>query len=38
MKMLDKTFGEGDTVIVDFEKDRIIFTKEVSAQVSVQSG
>ena len=35
MKMLDRTFGEGDTVIVDFEKDRIIFSKEVGAKVEV---
>jgi ATP-dependent Clp protease ATP-binding subunit ClpB len=35
MKMLDRTFGEGDTVIVDFEKDRIIFSRELGAKVKV---
>ena len=33
MKILDRTFKEGDTVMVDFEKDGIVFTKEVTAEV-----
>jgi ATP-dependent Clp protease ATP-binding subunit ClpB len=33
MKILDRTFKEGDTVMVDFEKDGIVFTKEVPAEV-----
>ncbi len=28
MKILDKTFKEGDTVIVDFKKDKVTFKKE----------
>jgi ATP-dependent Clp protease ATP-binding subunit ClpB len=28
IKILDKTFTEGDTVVADFEDDRIIFMKE----------
>jgi len=33
MKILDRTFKEGDTVEVDFEDDKIIFSKEVTAEV-----
>ncbi len=33
MKILDRTFKDGDTVLVDYEKDRISFTKEVLAGV-----
>jgi ATP-dependent Clp protease ATP-binding subunit ClpB len=33
MKMLDRTFHEGDTVVVDFAGDKIIFTKEVTEKV-----
>jgi len=35
MKILDKTFKEGDKVKVGFEDDKIIFTKEVVAEVEV---
>jgi len=31
MKILDRTFKEGDTVVVDFVDDKIAFTKEVAA-------
>jgi ATP-dependent Clp protease ATP-binding subunit ClpB len=34
-KILDKTFRDGDTVIVDFEGGGIIFAKEVAAEVEV---
>jgi ATP-dependent Clp protease ATP-binding subunit ClpB len=34
-KILDRTFKEGDTVIVDFESGRIAFAKEVAAEVEV---
>jgi ATP-dependent Clp protease ATP-binding subunit ClpB len=33
MKILDRTFKEGDTVEVDFEDDKIIFSKEATAEV-----
>jgi ATP-dependent Clp protease ATP-binding subunit ClpB len=33
MKILDRTFKDGDTVVVDFEKEGIVFTKEVTAEV-----
>jgi len=33
LKILDRTFKEGDTVEVDFEKDKIIFSKEMPAKV-----
>lgn len=33
MKILDRTFKDGDTVLVDYEKDRISFTKEALAGV-----
>jgi ATP-dependent Clp protease ATP-binding subunit ClpB len=33
MKILDRTFKDGDTVLVDYEKGRISFTKEVPAGV-----
>jgi len=35
LKILDKSFKEGDTVAVDFEKNRIIFKKEDFSKVSV---
>jgi len=31
MKILDRTFQEGDTVVVDFADDKIAFTKEAAA-------
>jgi ATP-dependent Clp protease ATP-binding subunit ClpB len=31
MKILDRTFQEGDTVVVDFADDKIAFSKEVAA-------
>jgi ATP-dependent Clp protease ATP-binding subunit ClpB len=34
-KILDRTFRDGDTVIVDFEGGKITFTKEVIAEVEV---
>jgi ATP-dependent Clp protease ATP-binding subunit ClpB len=34
-KILDRTFRDGDTVIVDFEGGAITFTKEVVAEVEV---
>jgi ATP-dependent Clp protease ATP-binding subunit ClpB len=34
-KILDRTFGEGDTVIVDVEDERITFAREVSARAGV---
>jgi ATP-dependent Clp protease ATP-binding subunit ClpB len=33
MKILDRTFREGDTVVVDFENERLTFTKEITAEV-----
>ncbi len=33
MKILDRTFKEGDTVEVDFEDDKIIFRKQMVAEV-----
>jgi ATP-dependent Clp protease ATP-binding subunit ClpB len=33
LKILDRTFKDGDTVEVDFEKDKITFSKEVTAEV-----
>ena len=33
MKILDRTFKEGDTVEVDFQDDKIIFSKEMPAKV-----
>jgi ATP-dependent Clp protease ATP-binding subunit ClpB len=33
LKILDRTFKDGDTVEVDFEKNKITFTKEVTAEV-----
>jgi ATP-dependent Clp protease ATP-binding subunit ClpB len=33
LKILDRTFKEGDTVEVAFEKDKITFSKEVTAEV-----
>jgi len=33
MKILDRTFTEGDTVEVDFADDRLTFTREVTAEV-----
>jgi ATP-dependent Clp protease ATP-binding subunit ClpB len=33
MKILDRTFKDGDTVEVDFENDKIEFTKEMTAEV-----
>jgi ATP-dependent Clp protease ATP-binding subunit ClpB len=33
LKILDRTFKEGDTVEVDFKKDKIIFSKEITAEV-----
>ncbi len=33
MKILDRTFTEGDTVEVDFADDRLTFAKEVTAEV-----
>jgi ATP-dependent Clp protease ATP-binding subunit ClpB len=35
MKILDRTFKDGDTVLVDYEKGKILFTKEVPAVVQV---
>jgi ATP-dependent Clp protease ATP-binding subunit ClpB len=35
VKILDRTFTEGDTVVADFEDDRITFSKEVGAKVEV---
>jgi ATP-dependent Clp protease ATP-binding subunit ClpB len=33
MKILDRTFQEGDTVVVDFVGEKITFTKEVFAEL-----
>ena len=33
MKILDRTFREGDTVLVDYEKDTLHFTRETAAEV-----
>jgi len=33
MKILDRTFQEGDTVVVDFADDKIAFSKEVAAEL-----
>jgi ATP-dependent Clp protease ATP-binding subunit ClpB len=33
MKILDRTFREGDTVLVDYEKDTLQFTGETAAEV-----
>jgi ATP-dependent Clp protease ATP-binding subunit ClpB len=33
LKILDRTFKDGDTVEVDFKRDKIIFSKEVTAEV-----
>lgn len=33
MKILDRTFQEGDTVVVDFADEKITFTKEMAAEV-----
>jgi ATP-dependent Clp protease ATP-binding subunit ClpB len=33
MKILDRTFREGDTVLVDYEQDKLQFTKETTAEV-----
>ncbi|MFZ3137689.1 MAG: ATP-dependent chaperone ClpB [Thermodesulfovibrionales bacterium] len=33
MKILDRTFQEGDTVVVDFVAEKITFTKEVTAEL-----
>jgi ATP-dependent Clp protease ATP-binding subunit ClpB len=33
MKILDRTFNEGDMVEVDFEADKIVFSKGVVAEV-----
>jgi ATP-dependent Clp protease ATP-binding subunit ClpB len=35
MKILDRTFKDGDTVLVDYEKGKISFTKEMPAVVQV---
>lgn len=35
LKILDGTFKEGDTVLVDYENGKLTFTKEVSAGVEV---
>jgi ATP-dependent Clp protease ATP-binding subunit ClpB len=35
LKLLDRTFKEGDMVEVDFEDDKIVFRKEVVAEVKV---
>lgn len=34
IKILDRTFLEGDTVVVDFEDDRITFLKEAEAKIA----
>lgn len=33
MKILDRTFQEGDTVVADFVEEKITFTKEVAAEL-----
>jgi ATP-dependent Clp protease ATP-binding subunit ClpB len=33
MKILDRTFREGDTVLVDYEQDALHFTREAAAEV-----
>jgi ATP-dependent Clp protease ATP-binding subunit ClpB len=33
MKILDRTFREGDTVLVDYEKDTLQFTRETAVEV-----
>ena len=33
LRILDRTFKEGDTVVVDFTGDRITFGREVIAEV-----
>ena len=33
MRILDRTFREGDTVLVDYEKDTLHFTREAAAEV-----
>ena len=33
MKILDRTFREGDTVLVDYEQDALHFTRETAAEV-----
>ena len=33
MRILDRTFREGDTVLVDYEKDTLHFTRETAAEV-----
>ena len=35
MKILDRTFREGDTVLVDYEQDTLHFTRETAAEVEV---
>ena len=35
MKILDRTFREGDTVLVDYEQNRLHFTRETAAEVEV---
>ena len=33
MKILDRTFREGDTVRVDYDGSRIVFSREAAAEV-----
>lgn len=35
MKILDRTFGEGDTVVVDYEDGKLTFTREEKARAAV---
>lgn len=35
MKILDRTFQEGDTVVVDFADEKITFTKEVAVELEL---